>query len=338
MPKVSVIVPVYNVEQYLPTTIDSILSQTFTDFELILVDDGSKDSSGLICDNYAKRDSRIKTVHVPNGGAAEARNHGLDNAISPFITFIDSDDYIEPKYLQVLMEELVGFDLLVAEHIKCTRADVGKLIIPQYSERTEINNCKEFTEKFYLVDTGFLGQPISKIFSKNIIDKYHIRFRKIQSEDEIFVFNYLMYAETIKKIDYKGYLYIQNSNSLSQRHSTLTELNWIHLMVNYYSVLNEKYLIFRNHNYYELFQVRMLERYYWFLLKGYYKDTYQHKTERINRWRQVRQDDLFKKIAPKVIISKLNNRFARFICLAAKYRLWYIVDPVLNKYMKINRK
>lgn len=99
MPKISVIVPVYNTEKYLRRCIDSILAQTFTDFELLLVDDGSKDNSGAICDEYAKKDPRVRVFHKENGGVSSARNLGLDEAKGEWIAFVDSDDYILRYYL-----------------------------------------------------------------------------------------------------------------------------------------------------------------------------------------------------------------------------------------------
>ena len=94
MPKISVIVPVYNTEKYLHRCVDSILAQAFTDFELLLIDDGSTDSSGAICDEYAQADPRVRVFHIENGGASTARNLGLDNALGDWITFVDSDDWI----------------------------------------------------------------------------------------------------------------------------------------------------------------------------------------------------------------------------------------------------
>ena len=93
-PRVSVIVPVYNVKPYLKRCVDSIIVQSFVDFELILVDDGSTDGSGEICDTYARADGRVQVLHKPNGGLSDARNHGLDRARGAYITFIDSDDLI----------------------------------------------------------------------------------------------------------------------------------------------------------------------------------------------------------------------------------------------------
>ena len=101
-PKISVIVPVYKVEKYLPECIESVLAQTFTDFELILVDDGSPDNSGAICDDYAARDPRIRVFHKQNGGVSSARNLGLDHARADWVAFVDADDAVDEKYLEHL--------------------------------------------------------------------------------------------------------------------------------------------------------------------------------------------------------------------------------------------
>ena len=104
MPKISVIVPVYKVEPYLRRCVDSILAQTFSDFELILVDDGSPDGCPAICDEYAKMDDRVRVIHKANGGLSDARNAGLDVAVGEFISFVDSDDYVSNEYLQKMFD------------------------------------------------------------------------------------------------------------------------------------------------------------------------------------------------------------------------------------------
>lgn len=95
-PSISIIVPVYNIEEYLPRCIESILRQTYTNLQLVLVDDGSKDRSGALCDEYAKKDSRILVVHKENGGSSSARNRGIEVATGEYLGFVDSDDYVEP--------------------------------------------------------------------------------------------------------------------------------------------------------------------------------------------------------------------------------------------------
>lgn len=103
MPQISVIVPVYNAERYLHRCVDSILSQTFSNFELLLINDGSKDSSGAICDEYAAKDPRVRVFHKENGGVSSARNLGLDNACGEWIAFVDSDDWISENYLESML-------------------------------------------------------------------------------------------------------------------------------------------------------------------------------------------------------------------------------------------
>lgn len=119
MPDISVIVPVYNVEAFLRRCVDSILQQTYTDFEIILVDDGSPDRSGEICDDYAEKDNRIHVIHQSNGGLSAARNAGLEwvftNSNSNWISFIDSDDWIHPFFLQLLHDGIIQYDVNICQ-------------------------------------------------------------------------------------------------------------------------------------------------------------------------------------------------------------------------------
>lgn len=103
---ISIIIPVYNIEKYIEKCLDSILDQTYEDFEVIIVDDGSTDSSGQICDSYARTDNRIKVIHIKNGGASKARNIGIEYSSGDWITFVDGDDYIESTMLAELHKEL----------------------------------------------------------------------------------------------------------------------------------------------------------------------------------------------------------------------------------------
>lgn len=115
MKKISIIVPVYKVESYLSRCIDSILAQTYQNFELMLVDDGSLDRCGEICDNYAKKDDRIKVIHQPNRGVSAARNAGLDLATGDYIGFVDSDDYISINMYSDMIKllEVNGLDIII---------------------------------------------------------------------------------------------------------------------------------------------------------------------------------------------------------------------------------
>ena len=107
-PKISVIIPIYRVEQYLCKCVESVLTQTYHDLEIILVDDGSPDGCGKICDEYAERDERVKVIHKPNGGVASARNAGLDAATGEWIGWVDSDDWTEPALFETLLRGGAG--------------------------------------------------------------------------------------------------------------------------------------------------------------------------------------------------------------------------------------
>lgn len=153
MPVVSVIIPVYNTEAYLPRCLDSLLAQTYTDFEIICVDDGSTDNSGRICDEYARKDSRIRVVHIPNGGVSNARNTGLELARGEYILFVDSDDWVEPKHVELLLP-LAGEDLVycgVNTVIKGQKADTSSFQTQWYTKSQWESNFGLFWREFALL-------------------------------------------------------------------------------------------------------------------------------------------------------------------------------------------
>ena len=139
MSKISIIVPVYKVEKYLNRCLDSIIAQTFTDWECILIDDGSPDNSGKICDEYAKKDERFVVIHQENSGVSAARNAGLDIAKGEYITFIYSDDWVESNFLQEQYSDIVSDDYDV-----CICGFVGK-----QKSKKKILNCKEAKKKLF---------------------------------------------------------------------------------------------------------------------------------------------------------------------------------------------
>lgn len=149
-PEISVIVPVYNVEKYLPECVDSILAQTFTNFELILVDDGSSDGCPALCDEAAKKDSRVQVIHKTNGGVSTARNAGLDAAKSSWIAFVDSDDRVMPQFLEKLYTAAVSANAEIAMCGTCGMNQNGELYLKEDGGyvtdsmvRNELLSCQE---------------------------------------------------------------------------------------------------------------------------------------------------------------------------------------------------
>lgn len=140
MELISVILPIYNVEKYLPKCIDSILAQTYTDYEIILVDDGSTDKCGEICDRYAQTDTRIRVIHKKNGGVSDARNVGIDAAKGKYICWVDPDDYIHPQYLETLyaIMQKSNADVVVCDYITYYDGEEEEIIpirqLPPYEQ------------------------------------------------------------------------------------------------------------------------------------------------------------------------------------------------------------
>ena len=216
--KLSIVVPVYNVEKYLPACIDSIISQTFTDWELILVDDGSNDDSGRICDEYSKTDSRIRVLHYENGGASEARNRGVKESNGDFITFIDSDDIVLPDFLshfsydEKLDFEIQGFTINYIGHEQDNIA-----IKPVETKIAPV--CEIYAE----AELNKLSRgPVCKLFKRSVIIENNVVYPKgIQfGEDAIFVKRYLSFccgkARSVAKSDYI-YNHFPDHNSLTSQ-------------------------------------------------------------------------------------------------------------------------
>ncbi len=207
MPTVSIIVPVYNAQAYLHKCIDSLLSQSFQDFEIILVNDGAKDNSGSICDEYAAKDNRIKVIHKENGGVSTARNCGLDNATGKYIMFCDSDDFIMQDFsapLVALAEE--DDDCLVLAGITERKDDdsAKDVLCPAYAEgETVTMSNKEFCDLFVKLSLSsiflLMNMPYNKLFSRKVIEENHIRFDTSIHYNEDFIFN-LQYLDKVSRV------------------------------------------------------------------------------------------------------------------------------------------
>ena len=206
-PEISVIVPVYNAGKYLCRCVDSILAQTFTDFELLLIDDGSKDSSSAICDEYASADSRVRVYHKPNGGVSSARNLGLDNARGKWIAFADADDYVSDAWLADLLSlKTTDADLMVCGFWQIHEA--GKV---ECKGESFIGDNRAFVEK--MMPSGMIGTLWNKLFRKSIIDEKTLRFSEnlIFREDEEFFFRYIVSARVCASVKTANYYYNQPS-------------------------------------------------------------------------------------------------------------------------------
>ena len=252
MPKISVIVPVYNVEKYLSRCIDSILNQTFTDFELILVDDGSTDNSGEICDMYSQKDSRIIVIHQSNQGVSVARNQGIISAKGGYITFIDSDDWISSRLLERLL-------------LSCEKNDsqMAVSIIKKVKEFTcdyqsnafdNVMIGKEAVEKFgSLMDMRFRG-PVGKLVRTSIVKAHMFPCDRKYGEDTACVYRWMFDCNKVVEILETHYFYYTRDDSVAHKqfdwhrldsyktYDEMLDFYLKHHICNPYKVLLRKYL------------------------------------------------------------------------------------------------
>ena len=212
MPELSIIVPVYKVEKYLSRCVDSILNQSFSDFELMLIDDGSPDSSGKICDRYSKTDVRVKVIHQENKGVSSARNAGLDIASGRYIAFIDADDYIEPKMYEIMMSV-----------IKKKNVDVvicgAKSIIQGTSEIRKEMLSEGYYDKAHLLNSLFempnpLGGCIwNKLVKSDVLKNCRYKTGVSMAEDRMFLLDYFQNCESGYKIPDSLYIITERDDS-----------------------------------------------------------------------------------------------------------------------------
>ena len=219
MALISVIVPVYNVENYIGECIDSILTQTMNSFELILVDDGSKDESGRICDEYAELDSRIRVIHRENGGLSSARNRGLDEAKGDYICFVDSDDSIRPVFLERLYEGITrcGADLALCDMDAQRLADSSKETATFKNSEVVKLSCRD-AEKWLYDQTSreyvLMVVACDKMFDKKLFNGLRFPVGRLH-EDEFMIGRVLSRAKDISFIPDKLYVYRDNTSGIT---------------------------------------------------------------------------------------------------------------------------
>lgn len=214
MNTISIIMPVYNVEEYIKQAIESVLNQTYQNLEIILVDDGSKDESGMICDEYAQRDNRIKVIHKENGGVSSARNVGMDVAIGKYIMFIDPDDFFENNSCELLYNaiEHTGADYVIGNYVYTTHKG-EKWAKNMFSVRDNFKVSIDDYRKALFVMNSVVW---NKIFKRDFIKRHKLKFVEgILAEDAVFSMSCYAYAQKGYYINDVIYNYRQNEKSES---------------------------------------------------------------------------------------------------------------------------
>ncbi len=319
--KVSIVIPIYNASKYLNKCLESVINQTYQNIEIILVDDGSKDNSGEICDVFAKKDNRIIVIHQKNCGVSTARNNGIKKASGKYVSFIDSDDMVHPDYITKLVNKLDGNNLSI-----CQIDNFHDSVIYDDNERETIKLDKiHFIElcKFLLLNT-----PCCKLYDMNIINKNNIYFDSNLSLGEDLLFNlvYLKYVDNITITNQKLYYYRKDENSTL---STVYNPKMFDIQL----LLFDKFVVFFKDIPMDKNGMIIFDSYKFSTLKIIVENEFRNKKVNfIKRYLNVRtkiSDERFKKR-----IKSIRYPNKKFICFLIKHKL-ILSYKIINKISSI---
>ncbi|MBO6016232.1 MAG: glycosyltransferase family 2 protein [Lachnospiraceae bacterium] len=227
-PLISVIVPIYNVEAYLERCVKSIQSQTYSNLEILLVDDGSPDGCGLLCDSLAEKDSRIRVIHKQNGGLSDARNAGLDKALGEYIAFVDSDDYIAPSFVRNLYEQLIatGSDVALCSYVTVTGEALEEVsddpVVEVYDRNALLRNLYDANHE----DATYFIVAWNKLYKSALWREVRFPKGKIH-EDEATTYRIFDLCQKGVYVKTPMYGYYDAAGSITREAFSLRRLNWI---------------------------------------------------------------------------------------------------------------
>lgn len=241
----SIIVPIYNVESYLKKCIESILAQTYKEFELILVDDGSPDNCGKICDEYAKQDNRIKVIHKKNGGLSSARNAGLDKATGEYISFIDGDDFIEKNMYERMLQYLNKYkaDIVICEVNDVDEEDnILDKKVRYTSKEAELMDATEAMRRYLM---GEWTASWDKLYKRELFNEIRFPEGKI-NEDVAIMLHIFEQTGRIVYIKEALYNYRQRANSITTSHFSIKKFDALENCVNNLQYIKDKHPELKN--------------------------------------------------------------------------------------------
>lgn len=329
---ISIIIPIYNSDKYLATCINSVLKQTFSDFELLLINDGSTDGSEEICTEYEKKDSRIKVYHKDNGGVSSARNLGLKKARGKWVCFMDSDDSAQKNYL---------FDLLVAVESEQTDLVIqGFKSIDREKEReiafgNSFIKADEYKILFEEKEIFKYGYPFSKLFKKEIITRSDILFPEDYSfaEDLSFFLNYLSKCRFVNFQEKYNYNYVSQPNSLSKTVKKPTE--YFNRYIDYKNIIKQNFHevfseVYGSNVYFKEFTRSIGGAVFYYIQSLYLNKEFQKK-ERISHLKKLKENDL---IVMRNFRTHLNHPMYKLGFSLLIKKQYFLGDFILKTFMK----
>lgn len=314
---VSVVVPIYKVEQFIEKCIKSIINQTYKSIEIILVDDGSPDNCGKICDEYATKDERIKVIHKENGGLSDARNAGINIANGTYITFIDSDDYVDEKFIEILLQ------IIKRSNAKISMCGIKKVYNNgRESEDIEIPDEKILTGKEMILRLG--DYPISnivawnKLYNINLFEKIRYPKGKIH-EDEFTTYKLLYECKKVAITNEKLYYYMQNEGSITNQKFNKSRLDII-------QALEERSEFFKNKKEKDLY-LSTLNKYLEIIIYIYNigkEDMQKNQLKDL----QIRYKRIYRELRNEhYILNKKRNKYMFYIMP----NIYYFLSKIKNK-------
>jgi glycosyltransferase involved in cell wall biosynthesis len=311
MPKISIIVPVFKVEKYLPKCIDSLINQTLKDIEIILINDGSPDKCGIICDNYAKKDNRVIVIHQENQGVSVARNAGIEVARGEWITFVDGDDWVENNMCELALNKAQESeaDIVIWSFFKnFINKEERIALIPggdaDLSKNKDLIQLKSIYQSYYdkvLTSTVSAGVTWCKLYNAEFIRKYKLRFKKglIRAQDTVFSINAIERASKIIYFDIPLYHYRITDSS------TCSGTKYIENSIEPFNSLLNEFMNFINYynkgtNYMDAFYARTIQVLMWHIKHNYF-----HKSKKTNI--VARREQISKLIKTEPYSTALNN-------------------------------
>lgn len=338
--KISVIMPVYNVEEYLPKAVESVLNQTLSDFEFFLVDDGSTDNSGKICDKYASIDSRIKVIHQENSGAHNARNNALKLASGEYVCFFDSDDYIELNMIEDLYNLAVKYssDIVISGFYINTYYNLKEYIVLDYipvtTNKLEIENFdnkNDFRVNSYLnFDRNMFYPPWNKLYRLSYIQNNNITFPITYRDDFPFVLN------VIKDVSNVTYTKKQYYHFLRKRSDSETQKYVANLYEKREEEHNEMISIFRywglgdDQNSIEMISRRYIDRIIECLVNLFNTQCSLDKKSKINLISQFINTDNFANCIKEAKPKKLYLKLMYLVLKTKSTKLCYLLAMFIN--------
>lgn len=305
-PLISVIVPVYKVEQYLEKCVESIKKQTYKNLEIILVDDGSPDNCPALCDSLAKTDKRIKVIHKPNGGLSDARNAGINIATGKFITFVDSDDYLNLNFIETLYHNLTetGSDVSICNFQDVYENEEVDTSLKETSKILTFDGSNKFEQLYKDLRLRFVT-AWGKLYRKDIFDKVKYPVGKI-NEDEFVCHHILSLCDKVCYSDVKYYYYLQRQNSIM--HQKYSKKN-----LNIFEALYDRFLFFKEN--YPKLALNSLYAYLSDITVNYYKFDKSVRKELLERFYKALEENKkeLKQLSKKRKFKLFMFKYFRFL-------------------------